>query len=69
MGVKLKTGKNIFSIAYPNLNRRSIGSTQPVAVGAEAQGCDDVIVIQCVQVLAIIEIPQHGLAVLKLFTS
>jgi len=51
-------------ISYPDLDGRSESSAQPVAVGGEAQGSDDVIVVKGVQVLAVVEIPQHGLAVL-----
>lgn len=50
---------------YPNLDTGASGSTQPVAVGAETQGIDDVPTIQCVKVFAFIQIPQHGLAILN----
>lgn len=50
---------------YPDLDAGARGSTQPVAVGAEAQSVDDVSSVQGVKVLALIEIPQHGLTVLN----
>lgn len=49
---------------YPNLDAGAGGSAEPVAVGAEAQGVDDVPSVQRVEVFALIQIPQHGLAVL-----
>lgn len=56
--------KNICIKTYPDLDRRSKSSTQPVSIWREAQGSDDVVVVQCVQVLAIIQVPQHRLHVL-----
>lgn len=38
-------------MTYPNLDAGSGGSTEPVAVGAEAQGVDDVSSVQGVEVL------------------
>lgn len=49
---------------YPDLDRRSVGDAQPVAVGREAQRVDDVIVLERVQVLAVVEVPQQRLGVL-----
>lgn len=49
---------------YPDLDGRSKRSTQPISVRREAQGGDDVIVVQRVQMLAIIQVPEHGLHVL-----
>lgn len=48
----------------PDFDARSCGGTQPVSVGAEAQGVNDVASVQCVQVLAFIQVPEHGLSVL-----
>lgn len=50
--------------AHPDLDAGPGGSAEPVAVGAEAQGVDDVTAVQRVQVLALVQVPQHGLAVL-----
>lgn len=49
---------------HPNLDGRPSGSAQPVAVGREAHGADVVTSIQSVQVLALVQVPQHGLPVL-----
>ena len=51
-------------ITNPDLDAWTSGSTEPVSVGAEAQGVDDVTAIQCVQVLVLIQIPKHGLTIL-----
>lgn len=48
----------------PDLDRWTVGNAQPVAVGREAQGVDDLVVLQGVQMLAIVQVPQEGLAVL-----
>lgn len=50
---------------YPNLDTGAGGGTQPVTVGAEAEGVDGVTTVQGVEVLAFIQVPQHGLAVLN----
>merc|ERR1719378_1157648 len=55
---------HVLALQIPDLNDGPGGGAQPVAVGREAQGVDDVIVVQGVQVLAIIQIPEHGLGVL-----
>lgn len=48
----------------PDLDGRSGSGAKPVSVGGEAQGIDDVGVIQSVQPLVVVQVPQHGLAVL-----
>ena len=55
---------HVLAFKIPNLDRWASGSAQPVAVGGEAKGVDGIGVIQSVQVLAIIEIPQHSFCVL-----
>lgn len=52
-------------VFYPNLDTGASSSTQPVTVGAEAEGIDGVTTVQGVEVLALIQIPQHGLAILN----
>lgn len=52
-------------VFYPDLDAGASGSAQPVTVGAETQSIDDITTVQGVQVLALIKVPQHGLAVLK----
>lgn len=54
----------LLACQIPDLNGWAIGDAQPVAVGREAQGIDDVVVLQGVQVLAVIQIPQESLGVL-----
>ena len=49
---------------YPDLDAGASGSTEPVAIRAEAQGVDDVPTIKCIKELAFVEVPQHGLAIL-----
>ncbi len=41
------------------------GSTQPVAVGGEDQCVDNITGFQGVEVLALVEVPEHGDAVLS----
>jgi len=55
---------HVLALQIPDLNDGPGGGAQPVTVGREAQGVDDVIVVQGVQVLAVIQIPEHGLGVL-----
>lgn len=50
---------------YPDFDLRSAGSTQPVSVRAEAHAVDGSTSIQCVQVLAFVQVPQHSLAILE----
>lgn len=56
---------HLLACQVPNLDGRAVGDAQPVAVGREAQSVDDVVVVQGVQVLAVIQVPQQGLAVLS----
>ena len=49
---------------YPNLDGVAGGGAQPVAVGREAESVDVVATVQGVQVLVVVEVPEHGLAVL-----
>ena len=48
--------------AYPDAGLR--GGAQPVSVGGEAQGMNDITSIQAVQPLALSQIPQHGNTIL-----
>lgn len=54
----------LLACQIPDLDGWTVGNAQPVTVGREAQGIDDVIVLKSVQVLAVIEIPQQSLGVL-----
>lgn len=51
---------------YPDLDAGPSGSTQPVTVGAEAEGINGVTAVQGVKVLALIQVPQHGLTILQI---
>lgn len=51
-------------VFYPNLDTGASSGAQPVTVGAEAEGIDGVTTVQSVEVLALIQVPQHGLAIL-----
>lgn len=53
------------ALKIPDLDGGSGSSTEPVAVGGEAQGVDDVGVVKGVQPLVVVQIPQHGFAVLR----
>lgn len=59
------SGYDRVEAAYPDLDAGTGGSTQPVAVGAEAEGIDGVTTVQGVKVLAFVQVPQHGLAILQ----
>lgn len=48
----------------PNLDGSGRGSAQPVAVGRENQGIDAITSLQRVQVLGVVQVPQHDSAVL-----
>ncbi len=54
---------------YPDLDARSCGGTQPVSVGTEAERVDDMTAVQRVQMLAFVQIPEHGLSVLNTDTQ
>jgi len=52
-----------FVLQIPNLDGIGGGSAQPVSVGREAQSVDDVARIEGVQVLVVVQVPEHSLAV------
>lgn len=50
----------------PDLNAWSSRCTEPVAIRTETQGVDRLTAsVKCVQVLALVQVPQHCLAVLE----
>lgn len=63
--LKCKHIQKMFEVFYPDLDTGASGGTQPVAVGAEAKSIDGVTTVQGVEVLALIQVPKHGLAILK----
>eukprot|EP00730_Choanoeca_flexa_P013153 TRINITY_DN5016_c0_g1_i2.p1 TRINITY_DN5016_c0_g1~~TRINITY_DN5016_c0_g1_i2.p1 ORF type:complete len:288 (-),score=31.76 TRINITY_DN5016_c0_g1_i2:398-1261(-) len=55
---------NDLGLEVPNLDGGASRRAQPVAVGAEGQRLNGLRGIQGVQVLALVEVPEHGLTVL-----
>ena len=54
-----------FRLSYPDLDAGPGGGAEPVAVGAEAERVDGVATpVEGVEVLALVEVPQHRLPVL-----
>jgi len=51
-------------LQVPNLDRVACGSAEPVAVRREAESVDVVAALERVQVLVVVQVPQHGVAVL-----
>jgi len=56
---------NALAFQIPDLDAGLSGSAEPVPVGAEAKGVDDVASIERIQVLPFVEIPEHGESVLS----
>jgi hypothetical protein len=54
----------LLGFQIPDLDGRGGGCAQPVAGRREAQGVDDVTSLEGRQVAALVEVPEHGLAVL-----
>lgn len=52
-------------ISYPDFDGRSGRGAEPVPIRREAQSIDDVVMVQGVEMLLIMQIPQHGLRVLS----
>lgn len=60
----LKLVDHGLAFQIPNLDRWTSGGAKPIAVGREAKSIDDVSVVQGVQTLIVVQVPEHGLAVL-----
>ncbi len=58
LGVELIN--EVFGFQVPDLDSRLGGGAEPVAVGREAERIDDRTGLERVQVLAIVEIPEHS---------
>merc|ERR1719150_1104451 len=54
----------VLALQVPHLDAGAAGRTQPVPVGGEGEAVDGLAAVQGVQVLPVIEVPQHGLGVL-----
>merc|ERR1711971_1343650 len=52
-----------FTFQIPDLDRSAGGGAEPVSVGREGEGVDGVAAVEGVEVLSLVEIPQHRLAV------
>jgi len=55
---------NDLGFQVPNLNALVGGGTEPVPVGGEDEGVDDLTSIKGVEALALVQVPEHGGAVL-----
>lgn len=62
----LRTKFNLYALALQvkDLDAAGSGSAQPVSVGAEHQGVDGIAGLERVQVLAIVQVPEHGNTIL-----
>ena len=54
----------VLALKVEDLDARRGGGAEPVAVGGEDEGVDDVAGLERVEVLALVEVPEHGDAVL-----
>jgi len=64
LGVLVELSDDALALQIPDLDSIVSGSAQPVSVGAEDEGVDDVSSVEGVEVLALVEIPQAGCSVL-----
>jgi hypothetical protein len=55
---------NGLGLKIPDLDARVGGSTQPVAVRREGEGIDDVTSLKGVEVLGVVQVPEHDNSVL-----
>jgi len=56
---------NNLGLQIPDLDTLISGGTQPVSVGGEDEGVDDVSSIKGVETLALVQIPKHGSSILS----
>ena len=52
-------------LKIPDLDGSADGGAKPVSAGGEGKGVDDSVGVEGVQVLALVEVPEHGLSVLS----
>ena len=57
-------GSCLLALEIEDLDAAGSGSTKPVTVGGEDEGVDDVTSFERVEVLALVEVPEHGDTVL-----
>jgi len=65
LNLGLELGDHLLGLEVPDLDGLLGSSDQPVPVGGEDHGVDDIISVQRVQVLALRQIPKHGNAILS----
>ena len=58
--VKLELVDGALGFKIPDLDGWSDGSTEPVPVGRESQRVDELISVESVEVLAFVQVPEHG---------
>jgi len=63
--LRLKLGNHILGLQVPDLDGDLSGSNQPVPIGGKDHGVDDRSRLQRVQVLLLLQVPEHGSAVLS----
>jgi len=63
--LRLELGNHLLGLQVPDLDRDLSGSDQPIPVGGEDHGVDDRSRLQRVQVLLLLQVPEHGSAVLS----
>ena len=56
--------RDLLALKIEDLDAGSSGSAEPVSVGGEDEGVDNVAGLKGVQVLALVKVPEHGDAVL-----
>jgi len=61
--------QDVLVLQVPDLDARVGGSTEPVVLRREAHGVDSAVGIQAVQMLSVVNIPQHSSAVLTTGTA
>lgn len=62
--LKRKRHRHALALEVEDFDAGRSGSAEPVAVGGEDQGVDDVTSLKGVEVLALVKVPEHGDAVL-----
>jgi len=55
---------NRLGLEIPNLDARVSGSAQPVAVGRESESVDDITSLKGVEVLGVVQVPEHDNSIL-----
>jgi len=63
--LRLKLSNHLLGLQVPDLDGDLSGSNQPVPVGGEDHGVDNRSRLQRVQVLLLLQVPEHGSAVLS----